>query len=257
MPDYQSRWDNSAFFSGSDDPQIAVVVDELRLAIDELTKACQPLSDLVDPQHQPAIDSYPQLVDDLDALYQQQLLVTRRLRNTSMFVQSCLSVNARDAQASTWLPVLQQLGAQMHSGLHPMYGFLARADQPFIELLNQHERLADLSFKLSQLREMKDQLLPVEQEQLLTGMAVTGLHGWGNLYKNLAGTLQCQVGNETLGLAAANQLANPERDTREQAWRAINQAWSEQEQSVAAILNNINGWRIEEGGKRAVACVNG
>jgi oligoendopeptidase F len=195
---------------------------------------------------------YAQLVDDLDSIYQQQVAIARKLRNTIMFVQSCLSVNARDAAAGTWLPTLQQLGAQMQNALHPMYGFLARADDSLIEQLNNHENLGDLAFKLAQLREMKDQLLPVEQEQLLTGFAVTGLHGWGNLYKNLAGTLKCQVGNETLGLAAAaNQLANPDRGTREQAWRGINQAWTDQEQSVAAILNNINGWRIEEAGKRS------
>jgi len=252
MPEYQTRWDNTHFFNASDDPAIANTVESLKADVEALASACEPLAALVDGQAQPAPADYPQLVDDLDAIYQQQVSMARQLRNTLMFVQSCLSVNARDAAASTWLPTLQQLGAQMHSALHPMYGFLARADDALIDLLNEHERLGDLSFKLAQLREMKDQLLPVEQEQLMTGLAVTGLHGWGNLYKNLAGTLKCQIGNESLGLAAAaNQLANPDRSTREQAWRGINQAWGEQEQSVAAILNNINGWRIEESARRS------
>jgi oligoendopeptidase F len=252
MAKYQSRWDNTRFFSASDDPAIATTVESLKADVEALSDACQPLAVLVDAQRQPTLADYAQLVDDLDSIYQQQVAIARKLRNTIMFVQSCLSVNARDAAAGTWLPTLQQLGAQMQNALHPMYGFLARADDSLIEQLNNHENLGDLAFKLAQLREMKDQLLPVEQEQLLTGFAVTGLHGWGNLYKNLAGTLKCQVGNETLGLAAAaNQLANPDRGTREQAWRGINQAWTDQEQSVAAILNNINGWRIEEAGKRS------
>jgi len=55
-----------------------------------------------------------------------------------------------------------------------------------------------------------------------------------------------------MGLAqAANLLSSHNRDTREQAWRAINHSWTEHEQSVAAILNNINGWRIEERQKRS------
>ena len=169
-----------------------------------------------------------------------------------MFIHSCLSVNARDAAASTWLPTLQQLGAQLNNATHPMYGYLARAEEPVIELLADSPILGELSFKLEQLRKMSDQLLPVTQEQLLTRMAVTGLHGWGNLYKNLSGTLQCNVGNEQLGLAAAaNQLSSPEQSIREQAWRGINNAWTENEQAAASILNNINGWRIEESGQRS------
>ena len=90
------------------------------------------------------------------------------------------------------------------------------------------------------------------QEQQLTRMAVTGLHGWGNLYKNLAGTLQCSVDNKLIGLAsAANHLSSNERSKRESAWRGINDAWIGQEQAVAAILNNINGWRIEESASRS------
>ena len=150
------------------------------------------------------------------------------------------------------LPTIQQLGAALGSSTHPVYGFLARADDELINAVLKHDKLAELEFVITQLRTTSDQLLPVEQEQLLTDMATTGLHGWGNLYNNLSGTLQCTVGNETMGLAqAANLLSSHNRDTREQAWRAVNHSWTEHEQSVAAILNNINGWRIEERQKRS------
>lgn len=251
MADYKTRWDNSAFFSASDDPRIADTVDQLKQAVAALATDCQPFALLAADDQPPPASDYPHLLQQLQSLYRQQLEITRKLRNAMMFVQSCLSVNARDAAASAWMPALQQLGAQLQSGLHPMYGFLARADDALIERVCEHDELGDLSFKLTQLRQMKDQLLPVEQEQLLTSMAVTGLHGWGNLYKSLAGTLQCTVGNRQMGLAeASNELSSADRNTREQAWRAINRAWADNEQAAAAILNNINGWRIEEADKR-------
>ena len=250
MATRQTRWDNSAFYSGSDDPQITTTVDTLRSEIASLSVLCEQFTKLID--NQPAESEIPKTVKELEKAYKSQLSIGRVLRNTSMFIHSCLSVNARDAAASTWLPTLQQLGAQLNNATHPMYGYLARAEEPVIELLAKNSVLAELSFKIEQLRKMSDQLLPVTQEQLLTRMAVTGLHGWGNLYKNLSGTLQCTVGNEQLGLAAAsNQLSNPEQSIREQAWRGINNAWTENEQAAASILNNINGWRIEESGQRS------
>jgi oligoendopeptidase F len=250
MAELLTRWDNSAFFSGSDDPEIANTVDSMRAEIDALSTHCEQFSTLIESA--PATSDYPAIVAALETAYDKQVAIGRTLGNTSMFIHCCLSVNARDAAASTWLPTLQQLGARLKNATHPMFGYLARADDAVISLLSQSSTLSELSFQLEQLREMSDQLLPVEQEQLLTRMAVTGLHGWGNLYKNLSGTLQCTVGNEQLGLAAAaNQLSNADRTTREQAWRGINTAWTDSEQSAAAILNNINGWRIEEATQRA------
>ena len=246
----QTRWDNSAFFSNSDDPKIATAVETLRTDIASLSTHCEQFTALIDKP--PVSDDFPTIIEQLEEAHRQQLLISRSLGNTSMFIHCCLSVNARDSAASTWLPTLQQLGAQLKNATHPMFGYLARADEQIIQSMTQNSILEELSFQVQQLREMGDQLLPVEQEQLLTRMAVTGLHGWGNLYKNLSGTLQCTVGNEQLGLAAAaNQLSNPQRTIREQAWRGINKAWTENEQSVAAILNNINGWRIEESGQRS------
>ena len=246
----QTRWDNSAFFSNSDDPKIATTVETLRTDIASLSTHCEQFTALIDKP--PVSDDFPTIIEQLEEAHRQQLLISRSLGNTSMFIHCCLSVNARDSAASTWLPTLQQLGAQLKNATHPMFGYLARADEQIIQSMTQNSILEELSFQVQQLREMGDQLLPVEQEQLLTRMAVTGLHGWGNLYKNLSGTLQCTVGNEQLGLAAAaNQLSNPQRTIREQAWRGINKAWTENEQSVAAILNNINGWRIEESGQRS------
>ncbi len=250
MATRQTRWDNTAYFSGSDDPKIATTVESLREKIASLSSLCEQFAELID--NPPAATDLSHTVEQLEKVYNSQVSIGQVLSNTSMFINSCLSVNARDTAASTWLPGLQQLGAQLKNATQPMFGFLAVADAKVIDLMNENSVLGDLSFQIQQLRQMSDQLLPVAQEQLLTRMAVTGLHGWGNLYKNLSGTLQCTVGNEQLGLAAAfNQLSSEQQSIREQAWRGINTAWTENEQAAASILNNINGWRIEESGQRS------
>jgi len=252
MQTLKTRWHNDEFFTSSADPAIQVTVENLRKSITELKERCLPFVQWIEAAEPPTPQDHPELINQLADVYHQQLSITRTLRNTSMYIHSCLSVNAKDAAAATSMPTLQQLGAQLQSAVHPMYGFIARADDALIHNALQNDVLAPLQFTIEQLRVMSDQLLSVEQEQLLTGLAVTGLHGWGNLYKNLAGTLHCTVGNEQLGLAAAaNKLSDSDSTTREQAWRGINNAWNEHEHAVAAILNNINGWRIEESSKRS------
>lgn len=166
----KTRWDNSAFFSNSEDPKIAATVDELRRDIASLSEHCEQFSPLIDKP--PVITEYPTTVEQLAKAYNQELSIGRTLGNTSMFIHCCLSVNARDAAASTWLPTLQQLGAQLKNATHPMFGFLARAEESLIQLVSENSTLNELSFQLQQLRSMSDQLLPVEQEQLLTRMAV-------------------------------------------------------------------------------------
>ncbi|OED39801.1 peptidase family M3 [Chromatiales bacterium (ex Bugula neritina AB1)] len=252
MSKFQTQWDNSAFYKNSEDPEISTAVDQMALDISRLSGKCEIFLPLLETESRPDPADYNGIVDQLADCYIDEQVIAKRYRNTAMFVHSCLSVNACDSAAATWQPKMQQIGATLSNATQAMYGFLARAPTDLIAMISAHEKLAELSFKIEHLRAISDQLLPVEQEQLLNKMAVTGLHGWGNLYKNLAGTLMCSVGDTRTGLAnAANQLSSTDRSEREQAWRGINAAWSEQEQAVAAILNNINGWRIEESASRS------
>ena len=108
------------------------------------------------------------------------------------------------------------------------------------------------AFLIHHQRQLKDQLLSVSEEQLITALSTNGLHTWGNLYSELAGTLKATMQSEEMGLAkAANLLSHPDSDTRKAAWHGIRTAWATQQTAVATGLNAINGWRLEETEKRA------
>ena len=84
----------------------------------------------------------------------------------------------------------------------------------------------------------------------MNGLSQDGIHAWGNLYDQLAGTLVCEVpeGNELrpMGIAEASGRLNSADDgERRGAWAAINSAWEAHEESCAASLNAIAGWRLE------------
>ncbi len=77
-----------------------------------------------------------------------------------------------------------------------------------------------MEFQIRHQRQLKDFQLNKDQEQLLKGLSNDGLHAWGNLYRNISGTMECDVDGEKMGLAkAATLLRQGDRPRREAAWR--------------------------------------
>ncbi len=252
MPQLRQTWDNQQFFSGSDDPRIATAIEQLQADISELEASCQIFGELIATAENLPPSDIPDLISKVKTIHSQEVSILERLGNVRTFISSILSVDSQDAQANTWMPKLQQVGAALSQASTPLDVFLVRASDDFITQLLAEPELEERSFSISHARRLKDQLLSVEQEKLITGLGVTGLHGWGNLYDDLAGSLKCEVNGEIVGLAkAANLASSSDRSTRQAAWTAIRSAWSTREDSVASILNAINGWRLEETAQRS------
>jgi oligoendopeptidase F len=247
MPNLQQTWDNRHFYANSADPRIASTVQALKGAIATLATTCAIFNAQIETAETLPDAEFDALITQVRNSHTQRTAISLQLSNLSSFISSILSVNARDTQASAWKPTLQQLSAEMSQATKALDVFLTRAPDGFIDRAIQDPILNELSFSLKHQRQLKDQLLSLPAEKLLTGLAVNGLTSWGNLYTELAGSLTCDVNGETMGLAqAANLQSSADRATREAAWNGTQTAWSSQSGTVASILNAINGWRLEE-----------
>ncbi|MEO0825772.1 MAG: M3 family oligoendopeptidase [Cyanobacteria bacterium J06635_15] len=247
MPTLHQAWDNSHFYTNSDDPKIATTVDQLKGAIATLADQCTPFTQHIETAETLPAEEFDDLLAQVKTAHQQRTDIAKQLGNLRTFISSILSVDSRDASASEWKPTLQQLSAEMSQATKALDIFLNRVSDDFIQAAIADPVLEELSFSLRHQRKLKDQLLSVAEEKLITGLAVNGLQGWGNLYTKLSGTLQCMVDGNTVGLAKAfNLMSSPERTIRSEAWYGVKTAWESQSETVAAILNAINGWRLEE-----------
>ncbi|NEQ50150.1 MAG: M3 family oligoendopeptidase [Leptolyngbya sp. SIO3F4] len=247
MLQLRQTWDNSHFYTDSSDPHIAVTVDQLKSSIAALDKTCAPFAKYIDTAETLSCDQFDKRIEQIRNIHLQRTDIGKQMGNLRTFISSILSVNSLDANAKTWKPTLQQLGAEFSQVTTALDVFLIRASDAFIDALVEDPDLAELEFSIRHRRKLKDQLLTVAEEQLVTGLAVNGLHGWGNLYTELAGILKCTVDGESIGLAKAfNLLSSPNRNLRSEAWHEINGAWENQAETVTAILNAINGWRLQE-----------
>ncbi|ESA34734.1 peptidase m3 [Leptolyngbya sp. Heron Island J] len=252
MLQLRQTWDNQHFFKGTDDPEIATTITHIRDQIAQLASACALFSNYIETAETLPEDEFPPLIEALRNIHQTRTALNKQLSNVRTYITSALSVDAKDANAGTLMPTLQQVGSELSQAMTPMEVFLNRVRPEFITTLVVDPVLMEMAFLLTHQRKLRDQLLSVAEENLITGLAVNGLHTWGNLYTELAGTLKCTVNGETIGLAkAANLLGSPQRETRMAAWQAIRNAWIGHQETAATILNAINGWRLEETQKRA------
>ncbi|MBE9067552.1 M3 family oligoendopeptidase [Leptolyngbya cf. ectocarpi LEGE 11479] len=252
MLQFRQTWDNQAFFKGTDDPQLATTLAEIRETIHQIATACAPFTQQIKTAETLPKSEFDPLLEVLRSIHQTRTVVTIQLGNVRTYVSTALSVDAKDANASTLMPTIQQVGAELSQAMKPMDVFLNRVSSEFVSVLMADPILEEIGFLLTHQRQLKDQLLSVTEESLITGLSISGLHSWGNLYTELAGNLKCSIQGETMGLAkAANLLSSSQRETRIAAWQGTRNAWIAHQETAAAILNAINGWRLEETQKRA------
>lgn len=178
------------------------------------------------------------------------------LQNPSVFANCLLSVNSRDADAQALQGRLQTYQKRLADATEPLSQFCQLASDEDIAAYLADPEVRDSEFVVRHSRKRRHELLSLAEESLVNGLGQDGLHAWGRLYTQLSGTLRCDVlvGNEQrqMGIAQAGGLMQkPDDALRRNAWQAINGAWEQHEESCAAALNSISGWRLEMCRKRS------
>ncbi|MGY4025290.1 M3 family oligoendopeptidase [Aeromonas rivuli] len=191
----------------------------------------------------------------LRAIRAQTKGLTELAWNSGVYGYNLLSRNGQDEAAKTLLSRSTRLSSRLAQVTKPVTLFWLEAAPALVETLLQDPELFELAHQVRHQRELQDQQLSLACEQLLEGLAVDGLQAWGELYDSLVAKLMPQIAGECMGLAqASNLLSHPQQARRKAAWFGIRAAWEEEQDTVAAILNAINGWRLElarqRGGQR-------
>ncbi|MDF5053846.1 oligoendopeptidase F, partial [Vibrio parahaemolyticus] len=183
-----------------------------------------------------------------------------RLAGTVANFASCYaSVDATNAEAKSLLGKMTRIFSELSQAFSPFDLTLTHADEEFILRVLDHENpdISGQAFSILNSRKLADTRLSNAEEQLLAAMSVDGKSAWGNLYDNLTGSLKVKLeytdGNsEELGFSqAASILYGSEFERQEAAWRGVQDAMQTHQESFAAILNALAGWRLTENKKRS------
>ncbi len=236
-------WDLSTEYTSTD-------AAELKNDLKEVKRLCD------------AIEALNKKLDGNDRIRSAQEIFKLRqqaavlLQNPSVYANCLLSVNGRDPDARTLQGQLQSIQKRLGDVSEPLNQFCDLAGDEEIDAYLADPDVEPATFVVKHSRLRRHELLSLNEERLVNGLSQDGIHAWSRLYDSLSGTLECDVllGNEQtrMGLAqAAGLMQKPDDATRRNAWAAINDAWSEHEESCTAAINAISGWRLEMCRKRS------
>ncbi|MFB1093455.1 M3 family oligoendopeptidase [Vibrio diabolicus] len=229
-------------------------------------------NDLSDPRIQDDIALVEQCIDLLNKqsadcgnveIMQNAILTNEaasRLAGTVANFASCYaSVDATNAEAKSLLGKMTRIFSELSQAFSPFDLTLTHADEEFILRVLDHENpdISGQAFSILNSRKLADTRLSNAEEQLLAAMSVDGKSAWGNLYDNLTGSLKVKLEyadgkSEVLGFSqAASILYGSEFERQEATWRGVQDAMQTHQESFAAILNALAGWRLTENKKRS------
>lgn len=248
-------WDLTGEYPAADSPEIDADLEQARALLADIERRNDALIPLLDGAATLTIESARDAIGHARKIFAQIERARKLVRDPETYAECSLSVDSQDERAQALLGRLQSVNKRFDELAAPLGRFLDLTPEEVVESYLDDPSVAPSRFRVEHSRRRRHELLPLAEENLVTGLGEDGIHAWGRLYDQLSGTLSCDVtvGNElrTMGIAeAAGLMQMPDDALRENAWRAVNAAWEEHAESCAAALNAIAGWRLEMCRKR-------
>ncbi|MCO7175319.1 M3 family oligoendopeptidase [Sporolactobacillus kofuensis] len=240
MEKLNQQWDLETIFNGgSTSPDFQSFLNTLSDEIDAFTQT------LTSRHTSFTVDDGATFID----LVRTDELLRKKLNEAGAYVECLTAQNIKDQNAALANNRIQSLDAALNAADSLFENILRQiSDANWAGLLGM-DALKEVQFALREKRERSRKKLSAEQEQLISGLAVDGYHGWEDLYYSLIGkmeiTLEKDGKEETLSVSQANNLLDDgERTMRKRAFEALESAWSDHADLFAAALNHIAGYRI-------------
>ncbi|ATH07015.1 hypothetical protein BIY24_03405 [Halobacteriovorax marinus] len=242
-----TTWDNTNIYKSIEDTKISSDLEKTQQLINTQRENSEILSRALDAREQES----KELVSIAREMTKVNMELTVSLRTVSTFIHSTLSVDSSNEVAKSLRSKVAKIMAERSKVYSPLSVYLTVVTDETLEEFFTPE-LEAKRFQISLSREFKEHTLDAKRESLINGLSTDGLMAWGKLYNDLCGRLVCDVNGEKVNYAmAASMTRGSDAKLREAAWRGVQEAWKVHEESVCAILNAINGWRLEEASVRS------
>lgn len=115
--------------------------------------------------------------------------------------------------------------------------------------------LTPVAFVLDEWRQMAQEKLSIQEEDLIQSLSMDGFHSWGELYHTTVSMIaipyEDENGQTTLSVGQANNIMGQSNAAlREKVFNQMEQAWEEKSPIFAKALNHIAGYRLMANKKR-------
>ena len=191
-------WDLTGEYPAADSAEIDADFKRLGALLDDIERRNGALIPLLDGVTALTVETAADAIEDARQIFALIERARKLLRDPETYAECCLSVDSQDEQAQALLGRLQSVSKRFDELAEPLGQFLDLAPEPVVDTYLADPSVAPSRFDVEHSRRRRHELLPLAEENLVTGLGEDGIHAWGRLYDQLSGTLSCDVtvGNE-------------------------------------------------------------
>ncbi|MGZ7441024.1 M3 family oligoendopeptidase [Paenibacillus sp. TH7-28] len=232
---------NSIFPGGSSSAAFREFLETLERNIASYHSAIKELSAPASLQDTAAFD---EIIEGLQA-------ASAKLMEAGSFVACLTAQDQHDKKAVQLDAKVTALRAAYNNVMTLFWNVLRMTNNEVWEGWIKRDKIAPISFVLSEKRSEAREKLPPELESLASDLAIDGYHGWGQHYDTIVAKVNVpfqEQGGEVKMLSvgqAANKLDDPDRSVRERVFASWEEAWGNSADYCADTLNRLAGFRLK------------
>ncbi|WP_420421562.1 M3 family oligoendopeptidase [Simkania sp.] len=158
----------------------------------------------------------------------------------------CLNAqDVTDSEAHFLQDQVTVLGAQFANTAALLDEWLKTLDDQTFHALLEEDEISPIAFGVSEKRRLAKEKLPAKEEAFINDFAVDGFHGWPQMWDAVIGNMTFPFEEKKLSFSQIeNEMADPNREKRQAAFKSIDAAFREKQLLFAQTLNHLAGFRL-------------
>lgn len=240
------RWDNTTEYPSFTSKEWTADLEQLKSYIAKIESNLKSFSSaLAKPEETLTPATLEGLQETLFTYSEAQIL----MYNLSSYASFEFSLDSKNVEAEKMYSYLyKDLLSQFEIAITPLNLFLSKTSEENFKNFFKAEKIKDYAFYFSRLRLKKDNLLTEKEEAIMSTLNKDGHTSWGNLYSSISSSARVKINHpstpEPTSIAVAfGNTQGSDEPLRKASWEGIQNTWREHQQSAAAILNALAGWR--------------
>lgn len=232
-------WDLTSYFNAFNSPEMQSFKKELNAQIGKLQGESAALSTL-------AADNLPKW-EQVFLNYEQ---LSRKLSHYGSYIGCLHAADANNEEYGRESAEIDSISAEFSKIEINLKMGLKKASESDFATFCKREKLSEITFQLTELRQNAQKTMNSDLENLATDLSVDGFSSWDRLYNILAGKLSFDMHwpdgriEKTPIAQCRSLMQDADRKVRQAAFEHGNQAWKKVEDVCAASLNAISGTRL-------------
>lgn len=250
------RWDNTTEYPSFSSQEFSTDLEILKTQTAKIEANLKSFAlALAKPEETLSAQALEGLQETLYIYSQAQIL----LYNLSSYASFEFSLDSKNVEAEKMYSYLyKDVNSQFEIAITPLNLFLSKTTEENYQNFFKAEKIKDYAFHFSRLRLKKDHMLSEKEEAIMSTLNKDGHTSWGNLYSSISSSARVKINHpsfpEPVSIAVAfGNTQGADEAIRKASWEGIQNTWREHQQSAAAIVNALAGWRHDVNKLRSTA----